>query len=437
MTLDNNLHKLLSHLDSINDTLPMVMLQLSPHQKKVNEEFEKFFKENVEEIEEEDGEKSISVPYEKSKVFDQLSKNALISNLANKVLPESLFVSLISQYDSFTNNLLKILFELRPEYINNSERELTFSQLVEFKSIEEAREYIIEKEVETVLRKSHSEQFDYLEKKLGIPLRKNLPVWQTFVEITQRRNLFVHCDGIVSNQYLKVCKESKCDSSKIKVGQRLNINTKYFNQAYECIYELASKLTHTIWRKLLKEDIKKADQKLNSICFDLLNNNQLRLANVLLEFAVKQNKHFNNSSKNMFIINKALSLYLDSKGEEAKKIMQGKDWSASSDDFKLANFVITEEYDNVYALMRKIGNDGEVDRENYRSWPLFFKLRGIDKFKQTYKDIFDEEYKSMEIPKRPLQKLITEMIEKDPELKSKTVQKELSKKQKLEKEESK
>lgn len=437
MTLDNNLHKLLSHLDSINDTLPMVMLQLSPHQKKANEEFEKFFKENVEEIEEEDGEKSISVPYEKSKVFDQLSKNALISNLANKVLPESLFVSLISQYDSFTNNLLKILFELRPEYINNSERELTFSQLVEFKSIEEAREYIIEKEVETVLRKSHSEQFDYLEKKLGIPLRKNLPVWQTFVEITQRRNLFVHCDGIVSNQYLKVCKESKCDTSKIKVGQRLNINTKYFNQAYECIYELASKLTHTIWRKLLKEDIKKADQKLNSICFDLLNNNQLRLANVLLEFAVKQNKHFNNSSKNMFIINKALSLYLNSKGEEAKKIMQGKDWSASSDDFKLANFVITEEYDNVYALMRKIGNDGEVDRENYRSWPLFFKLRGIDKFKQTYKDIFDEEYKSMEIPKRPLQKLITEMIEKDPELKSKTVQKELSKKQKLEKEESK
>lgn len=437
MTLDNNLHKLLSHLDSINDTLPMVMLQLSPHQKKANEEFQKFFKENVEEIEEEDGEKSISVPYEKSKVFDQLSKNALISNLANKVLPESLFVSLISQYDSFTNNLLKILFELRPEYINNSERELNFSQLVEFNSIEDAREYIIEKEVETVLRKSHSEQFDYLEKKLGIPLRKNLPVWQTFVEITQRRNLFVHCDGIVSNQYLKVCKEGKCDTGKIKVGQRLNISTKYFNQAYECIYELASKLTHTIWRKLLKEDIKKADLKLNSICFDLLNNNQLRLANVLLDFAVKQDKHYNDSSKNMFIVNKALSLYLNSKGEEANNIMQGKDWSASSDDFKLANFVITEEYDKVYALMRKIGSDGEVDRENYRSWPLFFKLRGVDEFKSTYKEIFGVEYKSMEIPKRPLQKLITEMIEKDPDLKSKTVPKELSKKQKLEKEKSK
>lgn len=145
--LHNNLHHLLSHLASIKDTLPMVMLQLQPHQKKAKKDFQDFFKNKVQEIEDEDGEKSISVKYEDAKVFDQLSKNALISNLASKILPESLFVSLISQYDAFTNSLLKILFEIRPEYINNSERELTFSQLIEFDSIDKAREYIIEKEV--------------------------------------------------------------------------------------------------------------------------------------------------------------------------------------------------------------------------------------------------------------------------------------------------
>lgn len=310
MKLNDNLLKLLSHLDSINDTLPMVMLQLRPHQQEANDEFQKFLKENVEEIEEEDGEKSLSIPYEKSKVFEQLSKNAQISNLAYTFLPESLFVSLISQYDSFTNNLLKILFELRPEYISNSDRELTFSQLVEFSSIEDAREYIIEREVESVLRKSHSEQFEYIERKLGMSLRSNLPVWLTFVEITQRRNLFVHCDGVVSNQYLKVCKKSECDTGERRVGQRLSVDLIYFSQAYECIYELASKLTHTIWRKLLKDDLKKADEELNSICFDLLNKGQLRLANVLLDFAVKQKRHYNRSSENIFVVNKALSLYL-------------------------------------------------------------------------------------------------------------------------------
>lgn len=432
--LHNNLHRLLSHLDSIKDTLPMVMIQLSPHQKKANAEFQDFFKNNVEEIENEDGQKSISVDYGESKIFDQLSKNALISNLASKILPESLFVSLISQYDAFTNSLLKILFEIRPEFINNSERELTFSQLVDFDSIENARNYIIEKEVETVLRKSHSEQFDYLEKKLEMPLRKSLPIWKIFIEITQRRNLFVHCDGIVSSQYLKVCRENNCSIEGIELNQRLDVNIEYFKKAYECLYEISSKLTHTIWRKLLKDDIKNADQKLNTICFDLLNTNQLELSDVLLDFAIKQDRHYNDASKNMFIVNRALSLYLNSKSDDAKKIMDTKDWSASSDDFKLANYVITEDHDKACRLMKKIGDDGEVDKENYRSWPLFFKLRKEEKFKETFKEIFKQEYKALEIPKRPVQDLINDLIDNNPELKSRTTEKELSTKQKIEKE---
>lgn len=428
--LHNNLDRLLTHLVSIKDTLPMIMLLLRPHQKKANEGLQEFFKNNVEEIEEENGEKGISIKDEEVRIFLQLSKNAHISNLASKIIPESLFVSLISQYDAFTNNLLKILFEIRPEYINNSERELTFSQLVGFDSIESARKYIIEKEIETVLRKSHSEQFDYLEKKLDIPLRKNLPVWKEFIEITQRRNLFVHCDGIVSSQYLKVCNENNCEIKNVRLNQRLKTEVKYFIRAYECLYELSSKLTHTIWRKLLKEDIENADKKLNSICYDLLNEKQLGLADVLLDFAIKQDKHHNDASKNRFIINRALSLSLNSKNDEAQKIIKSKDWSASSDDFKLADFVIRKEYEKTYKLMKKIGSDGEVDKEDYRSWPLFFQLRKQEKFKKTFKEIFKEDYNALEIPKTPVQELINEIIKNEPELKFKTTTKELSTKQK-------
>jgi hypothetical protein len=251
--LNDNLHKLLRHLDSIKDTLPMTLLLLEPHNKKANTKFEEFIEKNAKKIENENGQKSIAVKFEDSKIFEQLSKNSEISGLAMKIIPESLFVSLISQYDAFLNKLLKILFKTRPEYINNSERELSFSQLIQFDSIETAREYVIEKEVETVLRKSHSEHFDYLENKLAIPLRKDLPIWQTFIEITERRNLFVHCDGIISNQYLKVCKDHKCDIKNFNVNDRLNVDLKYFTTAYNCLYELSTKLTHTIWRKLIIE----------------------------------------------------------------------------------------------------------------------------------------------------------------------------------------
>lgn len=418
--LELNLHKLLNHLDSIKDTLPMTILLLEPHNKKANNKFEEFIEKNAKKIDTENGQKTIAVKYEDARVFEQLSKNSEISKLAMKIIPESLFVSLISQYDSFLNKLLKILFKTRPEYINNSERELSFSQLIQFDSIESAREYVIEKEVETVLRKSHSEHFDYLENKLAIPLRKDLPIWQTFIEVTERRNLFVHCDGVVSNQYLKVCKEHKCDVSNIVLGKRLNVDLDYFKKAYNCLFELSTKLTHTIWRKLIKDDIENADRSLNEICYHLLTSGQFNLADILLDFACKQTKHFNDSSKNIFIVNKSLSNYLNKKEDIAKQIISSKDWSASSDDFKLANLIINEKIDEAFELMKKIGNDGVVDKENYKTWPLFYKLRKEDKFKEIFKEIFNEEYTVLEIPKRPVQELMEEIISKNSEIKNKT-----------------
>lgn len=435
--LHQNLIRFLRHLDSIKDTLPMTMLLIGPYQKKAHDKLVKFMDENVEEIENEEGVKSIAIKYEDSKVFDQLSKNSEISILASKIIPESLFVSLISQFDSFLNQLLRILFEIRPEYINNSERNLTFSELIELNSIENAREFIIEKEVESVLRKSHSEHFDYLENKLNMPLRKNLPVWDKFIEITERRNLFVHCDGVVSSQYIKVCEKHNVDLSDIKVNQRLTIEPEYFNKAYDCLFELAVKLTHTLWRKLLKEDLKNADRHLNDICFELLSNRQFGLADNLLKFACDQNNFFNDALKNVFVVNRALSMYLQNKPEDAKTIINQKDWSASSDDFKLAHLVLNESYDECYSLMKKIGKDGEVDKENYRTWPLFLKLRKEEKFKETYQEIFGEEYKVVDIPQRPIQEIIEEEIKNNPELREKVKDKEVSKKQLKEKEEEK
>lgn len=427
--LDDNLYRLLSHLDSIKDTLPMTILLLQPYRKKASAKFEEFMEKNATEIEDEQGNKTISLGFDQASVFDQLSKNAETSNLATLIIPESLFVSLFSQYDAFLNQLLRILFKIRPEYINNSERELTFSQLVEFNSIEAARDYIVEKEVESILRKSHSDHFDYLESKLGITLKKDLPIWQTFIEITERRNLLVHCDGKVSNQYLKNCKEHKCNVDGVELNKKLRVSIDYFNKAYECLYELATKLTHTIWRKLIKNDLEEADEQLNEICYDLLTSKQYTLADILLDFGHKQTKHFNDSARNFFIVNKALSQYLQGHVKNAQEIINSKDWSASSDNFKLAHLILNEDFENAYKLMNKIGKNGDVEDEHYKTWPLFYKLRNEDLFKTTYKEIFNCEYTVLEIPKKPIQELMEDFVARNPEVKEKISKKLLKPKQ--------
>jgi hypothetical protein len=425
-----NLQKFLKHIDAIRDSLPMTLLLLEPYNKKANDEFREFLKKSVKEIEDDNGEKKLVVKVEDSRILDTLENNASISSLAHKIIPESLFVSLISQYDAFLNRLLRSIFEIKPEKLNSSDRNLTFSQLVEFNSVDDARDYIIEKEIDTVLRKSHSEQFDYLESRLGLKLRVNLPIWKTFIEITERRNLLVHCDGIVSNQYIKNCQEHKIKLDKTKVGDKLKVSPEYFFESYNALYEIAVKLSHTIWRKLLISDLKEADRKLNDVCYKLLNSRSYKLLDILLSFGYKQKKHFNESLKNVFIINGALSKYLQDDKKECKKILETKDWSASSDDFRMANEVLLEKYDNVYALMKKVGNNGDIDKTDYREWPIFSKIRKEKKFQDTYKEIYEEEYAILETPKRPVQELVEKELKKNKELKKKTVKKEKSEKEK-------
>jgi hypothetical protein len=72
-------------------------------------------------------------------------------------------------------------------------------------SIEEAKLQLVDKEVEVVLRASHTEQFEWFEKNLSVKLRSGLEIWPTFIELTERRNLFAHGDGVVTQQYLSVC----------------------------------------------------------------------------------------------------------------------------------------------------------------------------------------------------------------------------------------
>lgn len=411
--LDETLNTFIRHIESIKDTLPMTLLLFQPYQEKATKELMGFINENVKEIEEDDGEKSVLIKLEEKTYFESLNKNFSIAALASKIIPESLFVSLVSQYDSFLNKLLRAIFEIKPELLSGSERSLTYSELVNFNSLDDAREYIVDKEVESVLRRSHSDHFDYLENKLDIPLRKDLPAWKIFIELTERRNLLVHCDGVVSNQYIDVCNKHKCKIDEVNIGDRLVVSHDYFKEVYKCLFEIAVKLTHTIWRKLLVDAFEEADDALNNICYDLISSNEFNLADILLDFTCKQKRHFSVESSNIFLVNKSLSKYLAGNKEVASEIIKSKDWSASSDKFKLAFAVLTDNTVEVFKLMKKIGRSEEIVKDHYKIWPLFKQVRELDEFKETFKDIFNEEYNVIESAKRPVQELLSEIAEKN------------------------
>lgn len=277
---------------------------------------------------------------------------------------------------------------------NQSGRSLTFSDLSEFDLIESAKNYIAEKEAEDLIRKSHAEQFEWLERTFSVTLRKDLSIWPAFIELTERRNLFVHTDGIVSSQYLSSCRKHGF-IPEVKVGQRLGVDLAYLEQAHACLYEVGVKLGQVLYRKLFPKELKIADARLNDICYELIQDEKYNLAKTLLNFATGVlKKHASQHSRLLFTINYALAFKLSGDAQRCKTILDEVDWTAADDVFKLAVAVLRKEYGLACKLMLQIGpKHGWLTKNEYQEWPLFRDFRKSSEFRKCYKRIFHEEFR--------------------------------------------
>jgi hypothetical protein len=299
------------------------------------------------------------------------------------------------------------LYRLKPDILNASEKNISYTRLIEFKNIEDAKQYIIEKEVEELLRKSHVEQFDWLQNKFDIKLKEGLSIWPTFVELTQRRNLFAHCDGIVSQQYLDVCKVNRVKLDKCRPGNRLSVSPTYFDEAFRCLFEVGVKLSHVLWRKLRPDQIEEADKHLGSdIIYHLLCLEQYDLAKISSDFAINVLKKYSDDSRRrIYIINAAIAYKFSGDNLVAKQILDKEDWSASDNVFKLCVAILKDEFKIAPDLMKKIGtNNVWLDKQSYVDWPVFKEFRSSGYFLKAYKEVFGEDFENRED--------ISEIIEK-------------------------
>jgi hypothetical protein len=291
-------------------------------------------------------------------------------------------------------DLIKTMFYVRPELLNSSDKQLTFGKLLEFGDIESAREHIIEKEIETVLRESHAEQFKWLERKIAINLSSDLPIWPVFIELTQRRNLYVHNDGKISNQYIKLCKDHGVQfEMDLRVGDNLEMGKDYLQVAIECVFELGIKLSQVIWRKINPNDIVKADEALLELSYELLYNEQYLICRTILNFQEKYVKCSSLDIELRLLINRALSHKWLNDEEKCKKIVESKDWSATSNIFKLAKHVLLNEYEKAVEIMKLLANNStEIDHIAYREWPLFKSFRNQEIFKITLNELYGSQF---------------------------------------------
>lgn len=390
----HEIERFITEIDSLEMILDPALDSLASTFKKSLEQFLKYTYKK--EIKEEKDDETISFHLHPSDypTFKKLRKEMTSGAFAYSNIPQILFCSLVHFYDAYLGRLLRCAFYAKPDILNSSEKTITFSDLASFTNIDEARESLIQREIESVIRESHVDQFSWMERKFGIPLRKELDIWPTFIELTERRNLFVHCGGVVSKQYLTVCKNHGVMlQDNLKSGDQLTIQPSYFKKAFECIYEISIKLGHVLWRKLKPEQLDISSYSLHETTFDLLYHERYNLAIKLLTFSTEiMKKYSSDSSRRVDRINLAIAYKFSGKEKEMNDVLSTDDWSACGENFEIAILVLNNEIDKAAKLMKIIGTEGKVRKEDYASWPLFKEFRKSKEFLQSYRELFGDDF---------------------------------------------
>ncbi len=186
--------------------------------------------------------------------FNNLASSIEIHNHALKTIPRSLFITLISDFDVFISNLIKIIFSSNPGVLNSRDTAIQYSDLITFETMEDAKKYIIEKQIDNILRENHKKQLEYLEKIINCKIIENIPFWSEFIEITERRNLLVHTDGFVSSQYRKNCLENGFKDNEIpELNSQIDIDLDYFEKSCNILFKMVVYVTHITWKQLFKK----------------------------------------------------------------------------------------------------------------------------------------------------------------------------------------
>lgn len=286
-----------------------------------------------------------------------------------EVIDTSLFLSLFSKFDAYSGELLTAIYERKPELYGGLDISVKLIDVLNANSIGDFRRSVLEGEIENFRRKSYVEQFIDMEKRFKLPLRE-FNGWADFVECTQRRNLLTHCGGIVSGQYIKICKQEKYPEEKIPpLGSKLKLERQYVLATCELMIEVGLSLGQTLWRKIFPAELEVADEHLHRTQFDALESHNWGRAKVFGKFAVGQTKNSGEVDRRIRIINYCIALKFSGDEVTMLKELDKSDWSASINDFRLSEAVLRDQFKEAADIMLRIGKEGEMVNET--AYPIF------------------------------------------------------------------
>ncbi|MEU6275778.1 hypothetical protein ABZ871_25700 [Streptomyces populi] len=177
-----------------------------------------------------------------------------IARTNHNTLRRSLLVTAVSNFEILFGKMAQVIYEVNRSALNDSDYSFTLQELAAFESLDEARQFLVERRVSALMRDSLDGWNKWLGRTVKDATMTSLPVdWPTTREVFARRNVIVHNEGKVNRIYLSLVSGDIKSENPLKVGDDLAVDGEYFAVAVQNLLALGVMLVVEIGRRLHKK----------------------------------------------------------------------------------------------------------------------------------------------------------------------------------------
>jgi hypothetical protein len=283
------------------------------------------------------------------------------------------------------------VFKSKPELLRGSDKTIPIEEALAATSLDELVARIVGTETDKILRMSYAGQVEYLDNKFKLGLRKSFAGYADFIEVVERRHLFVHTGGRVSSQYLEVC-QAAGKSLTIKSHAVLGANDSYLSTAEELIFEYGLRLSQALYRRMFPNDLGRADNVIVDYGLHLLIEQRWQRALKLFSFAheIPDKLVTNEATRRAFLINLAIALQGLRREQEAIELLDSIDWTSAHPRFLIVVAALRHHDSEAANLMRR--NRDAITESEYREWPAFREFRTSVEFQGAFSQVFSKPF---------------------------------------------
>ncbi|MFI8493312.1 hypothetical protein ACIGC1_10435 [Peribacillus butanolivorans] len=277
--------------------------------------------------------------------------------------------SLMIYFENLVSNIIKQRLQLFPNSFNPNEKSIKYGDLIQFENLSDALDHLIDNEVIGIMYGGFKSWVTYLNK-AGVKTKKVDILLEEINEAYNRRNLFVHNDGVINNVYLN--KVNSKFTKGLSKGAPIHITEMYLKGAIEAVKKYGVLLLLESWNSFGGEnESEERKQYVEEIAYEALKKGQWEFAKHLYEFIFDDTEQF--GTKTTCQINIWLCEKMVGKYDDIKDDIISCDVSGLKTQYKLCLLALLEENDTFFKLLEK--EPDSLNKRELAEWPILASIR--------------------------------------------------------------